>query len=1040
LFLLQLFLSVLPAAAQVTTATILGTVKDQSGAVLPGVTVTATNENTGTVRTVQTDDAGRYRIPALSVGRYTLLAELSGFRSEGRQGIMLAVGQELPLELTLIVGDVSEVIAVTSEAPVVQTTSAAVSGVVEQTRIANLPLNGRDFTQLALVQPGVLQGRKTDARATKGFGTRISMAGSRVDQTAWLLDGTNIRGAAIFGVPGASSGLVLGVEAVAEFQVLTSNYSAEVGGTSGGVVNMVSKSGTNRFHGSLYAFHRNDGLDALNYFDVEQPEFHRNQFGGSLGGPIKRDRLLFFVNYEGLEQDLGQTAIAIVPDANAHLGLVPTATGGLQQVQVAPSIRPFLDMYPLPNGPPVGTNSGLAQLISHATDVTDQHFFTGRLDYRLGTNTNIFGRLTFDDRDQVHPSTVPITGERFDTQTRYLTLQFQRVMTSNFLATTRFAHNRSSLDNPKVLFADFPAGTIKFNPELPAQVGFTGANEIGPDGLGFTNVHNLYQFTQAMDYTRGAHSMKFGADVQILDMNYDQAFDHGRFGWASLRDFLIDAPLQTFSGAAPGSDAQRQMRQQYYGLYFQDDWRMRPGLTLNLGVRYDPFTVPDEKNDKLTAFKDWRTATEYEFGIPYFRNPSKKNVSPRVGFAWDPWNDGKTAIRGGAGVFFGSISGPQYRSGSLHNPPLYGEVNQPLGNMASALDDAARVAPSLLLPALTPTGSVQRPDWYIDPSYETKFNISIEREFPGALSLMAGYIGGRGNNLWRLSSCNAAPSVFIDGREFVARGTPRPNPNMGNCSMNFSDAQSFYDGLLLEVKKRVSSSFQVQASYTWSKSVDDTTTGAVATDYLEGDTSRPYNLRADRGLSATHLGKNLVINGLYALPSFDNAGWGGRVLGDWHVSMIFKAASGTPFSPGMSGRHVPDLSRQAGRQRPDVVAGASYKDAIDPGNPNQYFDPSIFVMPPAGFYGEAGRNVLIGPGLFLVDLGIRKSLSLGGGPGGRQLEIRAEMFNVTNRANFANPNSTVLNGANGQRVASAGLITSTVTTGRQIQLGARLSF
>ena len=1028
----------LSVRAQVITATVLGTVKDQSGAVLPGATVTAKSENTGSVRTVVSDEAGRYRIPALPVGHYEVRAELSGFRSELRQGIELAVGQELALDLTLSVGDLTEQVVVTSEASIVQTTSASVAGVVDQARITNLPLNGRDFTQLALVQPGVLQGRKTDNRATKGFGTRISMAGSRVNQTAWLLDGTNIRGAAIFGVPGSASGLVLGVEAVAEFQVLASNYSAEVGGTSGGVVNMVSKSGTNAFHGSVYTFHRDDGLDAANYFDVEEPDFNRNQFGFSIGGPITKDKLQFFGNYEGLRQNLGQTIIAIVPDANAHQGLIPATGGGLQQVQIAPSIRPFLDMYPLPNGPVVGTNSGLAQLISPASEVTNEHFFTGRLDYRLNDNTNLFGRLTFDTGDQSRPASIPNTGDGFDTQTRYITVQYQRVVTSSFLATSRFALNHSFLDNSKFLNVEFPAGTFIFRPDFPGSVSFAGATTMGADGLGFTNIHDLYQFTQAMDYTRGAHSMKFGFDIQVLNMNYGQSPSHGEFGWSSLRNFLEDAPLETFSTSVPGSDAQRSMRQVYYGVYLQDDWRVRPGLTLNLGIRYDPFTVPTEKDNKLTNFRDWRTATEYEF-IPYFRNPSKKNISPRVGFAWDPWNDGKTAIRGGAGLFFDSISGPQIRSGALHNPPFYAELNAPLGNLASAQADAARVGPPLLTATLSSDGSVQSPNWNIDPSYESKFNLSLQRELPGEMSVMVGYVGGRGYNLWRVGSCNAAPSVMIDGREFVARGTPRPNPNMGNCSMNFSDAQSFYDGLLIEVKKRVSQSLQIQASYTWSKAIDDTTSGAVASDYAEGDNSRPYNPRADRGLSAVHLGRNLVINGLYALPALGGKGWAGRVLGGWQLSTVFTAATGTPFSPEMSGRWVPDRSRSSNRQRPDVVAGASYSDAINKGNTTQYFDPSIFVLPPVGTYGNAGRNVLIGPGLLNLDFGLRKTVTLGSA-GDRRLEIGFDIFNATNRANFANPAHRVLNGANGRPIASAGLITETSTKARQIQLGAKFVF
>ncbi len=1033
------------AMAQTTTATLSGAVTDATGGVLPGAQVAVTNVATGVRRTTVTDEHGRFVAAQLPPGPYELTVTVAGFQVLVRQGITLTVGQEANLSLPMEVGAVTEQVTVVGEAPLVNTASSSVSGVVEQKRIEELPLNGRDFTQLALIQPGVVSVRNSDQLATKGYGTRVSAAGSRADQTAWLLDGTNIKSMANFGTPGSSSGLLLGVEAVREFQVLTSNYSAEYGGNSGAVVNMITKSGTNQFHGSLYEFLRNDNLDARNFFDIpRKPEFKRNQFGGAAGGRIKKDKLFFFGNYEALRQRLGLTRLAQVPDDNAHKGLVPDGRGGLQQVQVAPFIRPFLDTYPLPNANPLldrqGNRTGLANLFIPGADKIDQNYFMGRVDYTLSENSTIFGRIAIDRTQENNPDTLPLTDSIVPTRTGYYTTQYERIINPRFLSSSRLSFNRTVLNSDVALKANFPAGTFVFDKSVPAQVAFAGATPLGPSDRNiFGNVQNLWQGSQNFVYTPGNHTFKFGGNLEMYWFhNFGGGGFTGDFSWGSLREFLTDAELLSFAVSVPGSSTRRTFRQEVIGGYIQDDWKMRPGLTWNFGLRYEPFTTPREKWGRVSVVKDWVTAKQFDIGVPFWNNPSHRNFSPRVGFAWDPKGDGKTAVRSGFGIFYVNLLNFYYRSMSQKNPPFAGNVEDPLGNAVETIAGVKALGPDILTNNMNPNGSVEVIQYNLNPTYEVKFNLTVERQLPGNASILVGYIGSRGLHLWRSTVNNASYSTMVNGREFVPRGAPRPNRNAGGGDLRNSDAQSFYNGLQLQVKKQLGHGFQFQSSYTWSKILDDSTTATANTDYREGSSSRPYNTKADRALSALHQAHNFVLNGLWAIPFPAGAGAARYLFGGWNMSGIFAASTGTPFWVALSGRNVPDNGR-TGVQRPDYVGGRSFSSLINHDNPDQYYDTSAFVLPPAGFYGNLGRNVLTGPGYAKVDLSLRKDIPLSSSEG-KRLEFRADFFNLLNRANFGTPAPAVINGANGNLVAGAGKITRTVSTSRQLQFGLKLVF
>jgi hypothetical protein len=1035
-----------PGRAQMTTATVSGTVTDATGAVIPTVKVTVTNTATGVTRSTLTDEAGRFVVPQLSPGPYEITSASPGLALLVRKGITLEIGQEVNLPLAMTPGAVSEQVTVTSEAPLVSTGTSSVAGVVDEKRIVNLPLNGRDFSQLPLLTPGVTANRNTSTSTTMGYATKVSMGGSRPDVTAWMLDGTNIKGITNFGTPASVAGVMMGVDAVQEFQVLVSNYSAEFGGTSGGVINMVTKSGTNKLHGTAYEYLRNSALDARNFFDSsEKPAFKRNQFGASFGAPIKKDKTFFFSNYEGIVQRQGLTTVAIVPDANAHRGLIPGAGGALQQVAVAPSIQPYLDLWPLANGPGVG--GGLATLYAPTNRPVEENYFMARVDHQLTERQSIFARFTYDQGTLTTPDALPITNSTVDTRTRYYTLQYQNVFTQRFLASTRLAYNRTNLLSNNTPTVSVPASAIFFNSGLPPQLSFPGVTGFGPTTTAqFVRLQNLYQFQENLQYVRSAHTMKFGADIQHIGYNQYRSApgNNASFGWSSLQAFLQDSRLQSFSATAEGADRSqpRSWVQYVYGVYFQDDWRLRRNVTLNLGLRYEPFSVPTEKYGRFGTVKDWTKDTVFltgQGGTPLWKDPSKKNFSPRVGFAWDVTGDGKTAVRGGFGIFFVDLLNTYYGTPGQLNPPFFAQVTTVQGNLASARADVAQASPAALSPILNPNSSKTLIDWNLKPSYEMKYNLSVERQLGGDVSVVAGYLSGRGVHLWRTASIHAAPSITVDGRPFVAAGTPAINPNTGQGGIRYSDTQSFYNALLLEVKKRFSRSFQLQTAYTFAKNVDDGTAGGVSGVGNDGSTSQPYNPKADRGLSGLHQAHTLVINGAYMLPSPIKSGLLSRFVDKWQMSSILTAHSGEPFTVFSSGFNAPNLVNSAGQQHPDLVAGRTSSNIVT-GNPDQYFDPTAFVLPAPGFYGNAGRNILIGPGLFNFDLSLKKSIPLGGKEG-QHVEFRAEAFNLLNHSNFAIPaNTQVLNATTRSYVAGAGKITKTVTSSRQLQFSIKVTF
>ncbi len=1074
-----------PSKAQTTTAAFQGTVSDATGAVLPAAQVTASNVDTGLKRTTITNEEGRFLLSELPPGSYEITVSLPGFETLVRKGMTLTVGQQANLALSMKVGAVDEKVVVTGDAPIVETTQSAVSGVVEERRITELPLNGRDFTQLALVEPAVVSLRNTGSgEVGRGFGVRMSVAGSRPDQTSWLLDGMNIKGSTQFGTPGSAGGGLLGVDGVREFQVLTTNYSAEFGGTSGGVVNMVTKSGTNQFHGTVYEFLRNSALDAAawedNAFGTGKAPFKRNQFGFSLGGPVRKDQTFFFFNYEGLRQPKGLTNAAFVPDANAHLGLVPAANGGLQQVKIADSIADLLKLWPTPNVP--GSSVGGVGLFSSSgSQRTSENFYMMRVDHRLSDSQSLFGRFSFDEATQITPDLIPVDDVKLETHPRYGTIQLVSVWTPKFLTTTRVGVSRNNIGLNLTMNVNYPRDVFFLNQDFPPEIQIpgNGLTNYGPDASNVqTTIQQLYQIQESAAYTSGNNSLKFGFDFTKMDPNLNGGpNNNGMFRWASIADFLQDNPLQQLSTSLPGNQPKRTFRQNLFGFYFTDDWKMNRKLTWNLGLRYEPYTGPSEKWGRVSVVKDWLTATHYDTGGQMFESPGNKYFAPRVGFAFDPQGNGKTAIRGGFGVFYVPLTTYVYSRAANRNAPFSGTIGQlprdaqgRVANFASALPYVNSIAPQFLTPQFGPTSSPIMVQYRPDASYEMKVNLTIERQIAEDYSVSVGYVGGRGYHLTRTTDVNVRYPTIVNGRAFVDARTPVPNPALFQGQLVLTDSQSFYNALRTQLKKRLSRNYQFQVSYTWSKSIDDATAGSSNTAYpTEGTSSQLWLTKADRGLSALNQTHNLVINGIWALPSPSQAKVVSSILGGWEVTGIFTAVSGTPFTPLLSGSNVNDNGRVGSASRlrlPDWVGGRTFSsvtsgttagctfvggipgpyvagrpNSVAPGQklgtPALWFDPCAYAVPSPGFYGNGGRGTLIGPGTVNFDTSLGKNIAI---REGTRLEFRSEFFNLFNRPNFADPSTGVLNANNNSLIGAAGQITKTVTSSRQLQFSLKLVF
>jgi hypothetical protein len=1013
--------TIAPLHAQATGGSLSGTVKDGTGAVLPGVTVVVVNTDTSSMRTVITDSGGRYVAADLLPGPYSVKATLQGFTSVLRSGITMTVGRDAVVDLELTLGKISDEVTVVAEAKTVDTRTASTGGLISTGQIEGLPLNGRSFVELANLTPGVQLTQTGGQSTSTGLGAKLSVNGSRYTANLFTLDGTNLNDQ--FSQAGSASGNVLGVEAVREFQVLTNSFSAEYGHHTGGIINAATKSGTNSLRGSLFEFHRDDALDAKNFFDAAKPPFARNQFGYSIGGPIIPSKTFFFSTYEALHERLGETNLFTVPSASARQGTVSTA------------IRPYLDSFPLPNGQAFGTTRGEYSRVDERA--TDENYIMGRIDHQLAAGSQLFVRYTLDDAQVDDPSRLN-TGSRLKTRVQFVTAEHTQVKGSSLLNRVQFGFTRSRLDGvdyvldgftiPRTTFTDIDRGI--------AAITVTGLSGYGGDTTNpkFHRFNN-FQIRDNITWNRGAQNIKIGGDAQIMQFNLTSDFTSmGQYTFSSLDNFL-SGRVNQFNAVVPGSDATRNLRQMAFGVYVQDDIRARKNLTLNLGVRYEPTTSVHDTKDRLAQLIDFGSATatlkDTTTLTTLFKNPSLKTIAPRVGFAWDVRGDGKTSVRGGAGIFYDSIlvSTPFVQNTAVRVPPYFNRGGLQGSSSFVVNFPDAYTTQAAQLAAQSQLEGIQ---YDLDQPYMTKWNVNVQRELFAKTMLEVGYSGSHGKNLVRQIYTNGrVAQLTADGRLFVAPGTPLAQPNFGRMRFRVSDGTSDYKGMTVGLTRRMSNGLQAQVSYTLSSSVDDGASALGGNDFTNEGAGGRYLYQKDRGPSPFDVRNSLVTSVNYALPFGASAtGVHGLLVKGWTVGTLIRYRSGYPFS-AFSGVDTGLQVQGWAPEFPDLGAGASANPVL--GTVAHWFDPSAFVLPATGFIGTLPRNSIKGPDMRTVDLIAGKSVGLGGS---RELQLRFECFNLLNRANFGTPQQNVFN-ADGSVREDAGRITTTSTSARQIQLGVK---
>ncbi|MEY4635303.1 MAG: hypothetical protein RJA55_1101 [Acidobacteriota bacterium] len=1020
----------LTAAGQ-TSGTLSGRVVDASGAVVPGVTILARHLERGVERDIVTGSDGRFVLAALPVGAYDVRAELTGFKPVVRQGVALTVGEAAAIEFTLEVGGLAEAVNVVGAATAVNTRTGELSYLVEARTIEQLPLNGRNYTDLAFLQPGVTPYPYRDGGSVVAHGLGMSVNGQDPRANVYLLDGTLLNDMTN-GPAGSAAGTSLGTETVQEFRVETNAYGAEFGRMSGGQVNVITKAGSNTLSGTAYEYHRNDALDARNYFDVgTKPAFTRNQFGVTAGGPVRQNKLFYFLGYEGLRENLGRTITSAVPDANARRGLLPDPAnpGQFINVGVNAAVAPYLNEYPVPNGASLGDGTALHSFQFDQT--IDQNFLQGRVDYNLSPGSQFFARYTLDDVDQRLPLDYPQFPRAFVSRNQFFTAELKQAFSSNLLATYRGGYSRTRVGQ------DVEANTT-LPPFVPGRE-FIGNIDVG--GLqrfgtqASVDVRFLQQVTSLsadLVWTRGRHLIRTGALAEHYQQDMvNPTFSLGTYSFANLRAFLENRAT-SFIGLTSVAQFGRQWPFWLAGGYVQDEFHAHERLTVTAGLRYEFMTMPIDTgghDSALVNFTD-RTATVGQL----YQGADYDNFSPRLGLSWDVAGDGRTAVRGGYGLYYATNSS-QNLIVTVTNPP-----------------DTPRVvyqAPTFPNPPFERAFglSIRPVQWdVVTPSIHV-WNANVQRELPGQMALTLGYAGSRGYDLLRSSDLNTAvPTTGADGRPFFPVGGPRQNTAWTTIEAKTSDGDSWYKALIVDVRRRFADGWSFQASYTWSDSQDTTQASTFFSDATNGTTSAfpEYLDGYNRGPSDFDVRHNFVANATWDIPwGRDLTGAAGAVLGGWRLSAIGTYRSGYPLTVFVQNNRSrsqwqPSLGPGIGRDRPNYAPGFSAGNAVT-GNPAQWFNPLAFALQPAGTFGNTGRGDFRGPDLRVVDLAMSKDTSLGGS---RRLELRVEVFNLFNRANFGVPNLTAFAGAADGEAAlgSFGRIRNTVTSARQVQLGVRLRF
>jgi Carboxypeptidase regulatory-like domain/TonB dependent receptor len=1017
LFVILLFVMVSSAAAQ-TSATLSGRVLDASQSAIPGATTV-------------TGADGRFVLAGLPVGTFEVSAQLAGFKPVRREALILTVGDAVTADFVLEVGGVTETISVSAAPSTVNTRTGELSYLVDDRAIEQLPLNGRNFTDLAFLQPGVTPYPHRDGGSVVAHGLGMSVNGQDPRANVYLLDGTLLNDMTN-GPAGSAAGTALGTESVQEFRVETNAYGAEFGRMSGGQVNVITKSGGNAMRGSAYEFHRNDALDAPNYFDVGgKPDFTRNQFGVTAGGPIRRDKLFYFAGYEGLRENLGRTITSSVPDENARRGLLPDPSnpGQFLNVGVVPAVAPFLAAYPLPNSTNLGDGTALHRF--QFDQRINQNFLQARIDANLSPTTQFFTRYTLDDADQRLPLDYPQFPRAFRSHNQYVTAEVKQTYTSSLLGTYRFGYSRTRLGQD--VEANVPLAAFVPGRPFVGNIDVGGLQRFGTQSSANLRLMQQVNSLQAdVVWNRGRHLLRAGglAEHYRQDMT-NPTFSLGTYSFANLRAFLENRAT-SFIGLTPEANFERSWPFWIAGGYVQDEFRAHANVTITAGLRYEFMSLPIDQgghDSALIKLTD-RTATTGRL----YAGADYNNFSPRVGLSWDVTGDGRTAVRGGYGLYYATNSS-QNLIVTVTNPP-----------------DTPRVvfqSPTFPNPPFDRASglSIRPVQWDVETPSIHVWNANVQRELGAQTAITLGYAGSRGVHLLRSNDLNtAAPTTGADGRPFFAAGLPRINTAWTTIEAKTSDGDSWYSAFIVDVRRRIAGGFLFNGAYTWSDSQDTTQASTFFSDATNGTTSAfpEFIPGYNRGPSDFNVRHNVVANATWAIPWGSNrSGVAGALVSNWRVSAIATYRSGYPLTVFVQNNRSrsqwqPSLGPGIGRDRPSYAPGFDASNAVT-GDPAQWFNPQAFVLQPAGTFGNTGRGDFEGPDLRMVDLSFSKEARL---PSRSRVEFRLEVFNLFNRANFGVPNLTAFAGAaDGEApLGSFGRIRNTVTSARQVQLGVRISY
>jgi Carboxypeptidase regulatory-like domain len=954
-----IFLAI-PVFAQLPTATILGNVKDSSGASVPGATVSARNVDTNFVRTVTTGDDGSYRLAELPVGNYELKAEHAGFQTVSQSGITLQVTQQAVINFTLQVGATQQQVVVTGEAPIVNTANATLGGVTNEASLKSLPLNGRNYIDLSLLQPGVNPDKNKQDQ-----GTSFSVNGAPVRSNNFTLDGAILQNLVGRSPTAGESGDSLGLDGIKEYRVITSNFQAEYGMTMGSQMVMVSKSGTNQFHGDVFEYLRNSRLDAKNFFDQGKiPEFQRNDFGGSFGGPIRKDKTFFYAVYEGLRENLGTTNNNQVPSAGCH---PPNATaangygaGAVITVAQCPDLQgftvngspvnsvtlsqytaPFLAIMPLPTTPfdPATMTLASSEFGGHTN--TREDYGQIRVDQNFSENDTFFARYTIDNPIVAHESE-DYSYFRYNTPARdqYITLAETHIFSPSVLNTVRFSFSRTNgslmtnlvgLDQNGGLGPAIVSGT----PTGIIDIGGVGGgaySEFGTIDNGFPGsfkIQNIYTLSDDVNWIRGKHSFKFG----VLLNRYNDALNSanslpGALNFDSFGNFLLSQPslVEFMPPFVPFNGQQFPVTENRFyvfntiGMYAQDDWRATQRLTLNLGFRYEFMTTPHELNGRESRLVNDFTDS-FTLG-PIMKNNTLHNFSPRIGLAYDVFGNGKTAIRAGSGIYYdiGNI-GSALGNTTIGAPPYSGLVDIFGTDVQSLWPVPLPFTPAILANPGTGGFTAQWMDYNFKAPYMIQYNVSVEQQLPWNMAIGVAYVGNHGVHLTTIREgnpifptstgpCGDPASLCVSGivpfwDTGAASYTP-VNPNIGSDINVGTFSDSHYNGVQIVLTKRTSHGLEFNSAFTHGNVTDDTQGQENVRDCTNaGGLLGVYPLdpkATDYGPACFNVPNNWEFNVLYHFPNLGSGNsFLSKMASGWVVSSIVSVESGEPFPVVLGG-------------------------------------------------------------------------------------------------------------------------------------------